>query len=63
MANGDLSDHDGFGKSGRLVLTSSSRAWDSRFQPDRLLMFFKREGRRAISEGFGACYFFPCSAP
>ena len=42
MANGDFSDHDGFGKTGRLVLTSSSRAWDSRFLSDRLPLVFKR---------------------
>ena len=42
MGHGDLADHDGFGKSGRLRLTSSSRAPDSRFLADLVSTFLNR---------------------
>jgi len=60
MGYGEFSDHDGFGKSGRLRLTSSLRGLDTKFQPDPLLMLFKRvfSGHPpGDSEGFGWVFF------
>jgi len=42
MVHGDLTDRDGVGKLGHLVLARSLRAWDTRFQPDPLSYLFKR---------------------
>ena len=56
MANGDLTDHDGLGKSGTLKLARSLIRLDTRFQPDPLSYYLKRvfSGHPpGDSEGFG----------
>ena len=44
MDHGDLTAHVAMGKHGQLDLPSIVRAWDTRFQPDRLPFVFKRDG-------------------